>query len=108
MSDIFLRSLFPAPYRLPDRSAKYDQSILINWLEIEVDPLAIFKMPSLQELRGWRNREVFYHIRYVAPDWTTRMYAGACVLTSLHVAPPSQLKAKWQRRRITGPKIGLV
>ena len=105
MSDVFHRSLFPSAYRPFGRLAKYDQSILVNWLMIEIDRLAVLRMPFLQQLRAWRNREVFYHIRYVAPDWTAKMYDGAHVLTLRHVAPPPQLKAKWQRRRITGPKI---
>jgi hypothetical protein len=105
MSDIFHRSLIPSAYRLSGRSAKYDQCILVNWLAIEIDPLAIFRMPLLQELRGWRNREIFYHVRYVGPDWTTKMYEGAHIVALAHVAPPSRLSAKWQRRHITGPKI---
>jgi hypothetical protein len=67
-------SWFPIKYIPAPRPTKYEQEIIIDWLEIEVDPAAPIRMLLLNELNGWRNREVFYYVRYEMPDWTV----GAC------------------------------
>jgi len=105
MSDIFHRSLMPSPYRLPERALSYVQYVIINWLDIEVDETAPEWRPLLNDLTGWRNREVYYYLQYVAPDWTARMYWGQQTIALFNVKAPSPLKAKWQRLRATGPKI---
>jgi hypothetical protein len=105
MSDIFHRSLIPSPYRLPERALSFVQYVIINWLDIEVGETAPEWRPLLNDLTGWRNREVYYYLQYVAPDWTARMYRGQQTITLFNVKAPSHLKAKWQRLRATGPKI---
>ena len=49
--------------------AKYDQLIIINWLNVEVDQHAIEKMPILRELSGHRNIEVYYYIKQTDAYW---------------------------------------
>jgi len=56
MIDSFAR-LFPTWYRLPPRERGYQQHVIVNWLEIEIEPDAPRRMPTLNELRSWRNRE---------------------------------------------------
>jgi hypothetical protein len=73
MSDIFHRSLMPSPYSLPERALSYVQYVIINWLDVEVDETPPEWRPLLNDLTGWRNREVYYYLEYVAPDWTARM-----------------------------------
>ena len=67
-----LGSLFPIKFWPPPKPAKYDRLIIINWLELEVDPRAPFRMPLLHFIKGWRNRDVYYFIRDEWPDWTAR------------------------------------
>ena len=81
MSDIFRRSLIPSPYCLPERALSYVQYVIINWLDIEVDETAPERWPLLNDLTGWRNREVYYYLQYVAPDWTARMHWGQQTIT---------------------------
>jgi len=71
MIDPHLGTLLPFRWRMPQKAAKYDQHIIVNWLQIEVDPDAPRRMPTLDKLRGWRNVEVFYFIRD-GWDWTAR------------------------------------
>jgi len=66
-----LGSWFPIKYQLPPKERGYEQLIIVNWLAIEVDPDAPKRMPILDELRGWRNREVYWWIRDF--DWTREM-----------------------------------
>ena len=61
---------FPVKYVPKQRPAKYEQQVLVNWLEMELDASAPKRMPVLYDLKGWRNREVFYYIRYEFGDWT--------------------------------------
>lgn len=67
-----LGSLLPVKWLPPPREAKYDQQIIVNWLQLEVDPLATSKMPVLNILSGWRNIEVYYYI-HDGKDWTARV-----------------------------------
>lgn len=72
MIDSFAR-LFPTWYKLPPRERVYQQKIIVNWLDIEVEPDAPTRMPLLNELRSWRNREVYYFIAD-GWDWTKRLF----------------------------------
>ena len=61
---------FPRIWRVRPNPAKFDQQVLVNWLDIEVPGHE--KHAILEDLSGWRNREVFEYIR--SYDWTARMY----------------------------------
>ncbi len=98
LSSDFNTAFFSYPARL-------HYYVIINWLDIEVDETAPEWRPLLNDLTGWRNREVYYYLQYVAPDWTARMYWGQQAIALFNVRAPSHLKAKWQRLRATGPKI---
>lgn len=63
-------SLLPVIWQVRANPVKYDQQILVNWLDVEVPGCE--QHPILEELRGWRNREVFEYVR--SYDWTARMY----------------------------------
>ncbi len=67
-----LGSWFPIRFWPPPRPAKYDQLIIINWLELEIEPFAPLRMPLLNVIKGWRNRDVYYFIKDEWPDWTAR------------------------------------
>ena len=67
-----LGSWFPVLYQLPPRERGYEQEIIVNWLQVEVDEDMPKRLPILDRLRGWRNREVYYYIQ--GWDWTERMY----------------------------------
>ena len=49
MIDSFAR-LFPTWYRLPPRERGYQQHVIVNWLEIEIEPDAPRRMISLPGL----------------------------------------------------------
>ncbi len=71
MSDSY-GNIIPQRFVLPQKATKYDQTIVVNWLQTEVPQKK--DMPILKHLTRWRNKEVFYFVRYVWPDWTV----GAC------------------------------
>jgi hypothetical protein len=62
--------LIPYRYIPAQQPAKTEQLIIVNWLAVEVPAPAAIDMELLNSLSGWRNREVFYFIRYEWPDWT--------------------------------------
>ena len=62
----------PVKYVPKQRPAKYEQQVIVNWLEMEVDPSAPMRMPVLTNLSGWRNREVYYFVH--GYDWTAQMF----------------------------------
>lgn len=64
---IELQDIFPTWYKAPQPTLKFDQVIVVNWLEMEVPHKP---MPALDPLKGWRNREVFFYVKYEMPDWT--------------------------------------
>ena len=72
MIDSFAQ-LFPTWYNLPPRERVYQQQIILNWLDMEVEPDAPRRMPILNELRSWRNREVYYFIAD-GWDWTKSLF----------------------------------
>jgi len=63
-------NIIPARFLLGLLPLKYEQEILVNWLEIEVPAEA--PLLQLEELRGWRNREVYTYVQ--AGDWTRGMF----------------------------------
>jgi hypothetical protein len=63
MSDWQFNSIFPVRFWPPPSPAKYDQIVVVNWLQMEVDASAPIKMPILNELTRWRNREVYRWVR---------------------------------------------
>ena len=65
--------LIPARWIMPEKAIKYDEIIFVNWLEVEM-PQPV-KMPLLDRLTNWRNREVYMHVQ--SYDWTARMYDGS-------------------------------
>ena len=72
MIDSFAR-LFPTWYTLPPRERVYQQHIVVDWLEIEVEPAAPERMPVLNALARWRNREIYYFITD-GWDWTRSLF----------------------------------
>lgn len=67
-------NLIPARWVLPAWARTYEQEIIVNWLEIELSQreMRADSRIMLQQLRGWRNREVCYYIK--GWDWTARIY----------------------------------
>lgn len=75
-----LRGIVPMRF-VPEASPpKYDQVIVVSWLEVEVDDTAAERMPILRALRGHRNREVFGFVKDTNGEWFNRlareMYGG--------------------------------
>jgi hypothetical protein len=66
-------NLIPQRFVPPARPVKYEQLVLVNWLQMEV-PQNMLLAPVIDLLAGWRNIEVFYYVHYEMPDWTI----GAC------------------------------
>jgi hypothetical protein len=85
MIDSFAR-LFPTWHRLPPRERGYQQHVIVNWLEIEIEPDAPRRMPILNELRSWRNREVYYFIAD-GWDWTRRLFETGQYFPTTEDAP---------------------
>jgi hypothetical protein len=56
-------SILPIRYWPAESPPKYDQIIIVNWLQIEVDPGATIKMPILNDLTRWRNYEVWQWVQ---------------------------------------------
>jgi hypothetical protein len=75
MSDSTLGSLVPLRYILQLNPLKYDQIIVFDWLEVEIEPAAETRLPLLAELHGHRNREVYEYIIATRGDWAFQ-YAG--------------------------------
>jgi hypothetical protein len=63
-------SLIPKRWAVQPNPLYYYQFVFINWLEVQVPT----KVPAaqLEELRGWRNREVYSFIKDM--DWTIGMF----------------------------------
>jgi hypothetical protein len=85
MIDSFAQ-LFPTLYKLPPRERVYQQQIIVNWLEMEVEPDAPRRMPILNELRSWRNREVYYFIAD-GWDWTKSLFETGQYFPRIEDAP---------------------
>jgi hypothetical protein len=94
MIDSFAR-LFPTWYRLPPRERGYQQHVIVNWLEIEIEPDAPRRMPTLNELRSWRNREVYYFIAD-GWDWTKRLFETGQYFPTTEDAPEQFRPARKQ------------
>ena len=54
--------IVPNPYRWNPPTPWTIQEIVVNWLAIEVHPRAEVKMPILQQMVGYRNREVYHFV----------------------------------------------
>lgn len=68
-----LGNIIPARWIPPDRPAKYDQEIVVHWLQMEAIADETLKgHPIIQSLSRWRNREVYEWV--TSYDWTARMY----------------------------------
>lgn len=66
-----LRDLFPTRW-WADRAPQYEQQIIVDWLYQEVDQDKIASMPVLNDLSGWRRRDVIAY--YATFDWTARIF----------------------------------
>lgn len=69
MSDAY-GNIIPQRFVPPTRATKYEQQVIVNWLQVEVPHKP---MPQLDTLKGWRNIEVFWFIKN-GPDWTARCF----------------------------------
>jgi hypothetical protein len=67
MSDIF-----PTWYQAPIPPKKFDQFVLVNWLDVEIDNRAMQRMPILYHISGHRNREVFAFLRAASDEFWSR------------------------------------
>ena|SRR5947209_4461649 len=85
MIDCFAR-LFLTWYKLPPRQRVYQQQIIVNWLDTELEPDAPRRMPILNELRSWRNREVYYFIAD-GWDWTKSLFQSGQYFPAIEDAP---------------------
>lgn len=72
MSDNEFTVLFPKRWSWSPYSQLVIQEIVLNWLDVEVDPVFVAQHPILAELSGWRMREVWNYVRNY--DWTERLY----------------------------------
>ena len=70
IAETVFRSLVPVYYRARIEPQTCQQEIILNWLDQELDPTAPDRMPILNDLSGWRNREVYYYVTYESSDWT--------------------------------------
>lgn len=69
MSDAY-GNIIPARWIMPWKSPKVEQLILVNWLELELPrPSPLY---GLEQLRNWRNREVYTCIKDW--DWTASLF----------------------------------
>jgi hypothetical protein len=74
MSDSLLGGMIPARYILPEKADKYDEVIVVGWLNVEVDKAASQKsMALLDLLRGYRNREVYGFVKKTNDNWFNRL-----------------------------------
>ncbi|MGP0091822.1 MAG: hypothetical protein ACLPKB_17955 [Xanthobacteraceae bacterium] len=67
-----MRDFLPTRYQAPIPPKKFDQVVLVNWLNIEVDRLAPLKMPILSRISGYRNREVFAFLQATGDEFWSR------------------------------------
>jgi hypothetical protein len=71
MSDIF-----PTWYQVPILPKKFDQFILVNWLDVEIDQRAMLRMPILYQVSGHRNRDVFAFLQATSDEFWSRWLAN--------------------------------
>jgi len=70
-------SIFPLRYVAPLPAPKYDQVVVLDWLDVEIDARAARRMPVLAKLRGHRNREVYQFVNATSDAFWTRWFAKA-------------------------------
>jgi hypothetical protein len=69
-------SLFPTWYKARMPEPKQEEFIFYNWLNVEVDEDHLFKIPTIFNLTGWRNKEVYEFVRGPgSKDWTVGISA---------------------------------
>lgn len=66
------RSIFPTPYLATLPPVKYDQQIVVNWLDVEIEDHAERWLPMLETLSGHRNREVHSYVTVSYGDFMER------------------------------------
>jgi len=73
-----ISDIFPTSYQLRVNQQTVEVHIVLNWLDIEVDRDAEKKMPALENISGYRNREVRAHLVardfYFTPEKIAAMY----------------------------------
>ena len=67
-----MSGIFPTRHQAPIPPKKFDQVILVNWLNMEVDRLATLKMPILNYISGHRNREIFAFLQATGDEFWSR------------------------------------
>jgi hypothetical protein len=70
-----MSNIFPTRYQAPIPPKKFDQVILVNWLDVEIDRLATLKMPILNYIVGHRNREIFAFLQTTGDEFWSRWLA---------------------------------
>ncbi len=53
--------ILPVQWVPPPQPVTYEQVIIVNWLEVEVDRK--MEMPVLDNLSHWRNRDCWYWVK---------------------------------------------
>lgn len=64
-------SIVPKGYWWSYEPTWFIQEVIVNWLDIEVDQQAEQKMPILQQMIGFRNREVYSFVHAYLMDVLT-------------------------------------
>jgi hypothetical protein len=67
--------LLPKRYWWDVEPPWFIQEVLVNWLDVEVDQMAEQKMPILQQMAGFRNREVHHYVHAFVMDRMARVAA---------------------------------
>jgi hypothetical protein len=75
MTDVFERVIIPRRWRMPLNPFTYAQYVFVNWLDVEIDPTAPRRMPTLHFLSHWRNREVHGWVQANKSIWQARLVA---------------------------------
>jgi len=64
-------NLIPQRWVLPEKAAKAEVEIIVNWLQMEL-PTSETLRAKAEPLSGWRNHEVYFFVK--GWDWTARMF----------------------------------
>jgi hypothetical protein len=67
-----MRNIFPTWHHAPIPPPKYDQIIVADWLDHELIETGWIR-PTIEQLVGWRNREVFYFVKAGSPAYFQRL-----------------------------------
>lgn len=66
-------NILPKSYWWDSDAPWFVQEIIVHWLDLEVDDLAEEKMPILQQMIGFRNREVHDYVHEFVMDRMDRI-----------------------------------